>query len=219
MRAAARLHGNAGNHAKQLAFCALPRYNAQDILVGVCAGREQEYRNMTNLRKKLIQADMVNSYEEFVNENLLRTNKRLNSILWACIAAGPLIALFVRLGVFHAVRYSTCMNASLFMTVLALVHLVMLKKRPNSTVTGLIALFAVDGLLIYMNYAHVGIYVTWILVPLMSLLFCDRKIFVGASVINFCCMVLSLWLVSPYYAALRSDYAAAADFFAARLSG
>lgn len=174
---------------------------------------------MTDFRKKLIQSGAVNSYEEFVSENLLRTNKRFNSILWVSIIAGPVIALFERLGIFHAVNYSACLNASLFVAVLAVVHLVMIKKRPNSSITGLIALFAVDALLVYMNYTHIGIYLAWVVVPLLSLMFCDRRIFIGASVINFCCILLSLWLVAPYYSALRTDYPTAMSFFAARVSG
>lgn len=171
---------------------------------------------MTDYRKKIIQSGAVNSYEDFVRENVVRTNKRLNSVLWACIAAGPAIALCVRVGVFHAVRYTTCLNAAIFMLVLAAIHLFMLKRYPTSNATGLVALFAVDGLLIYMAYAHIGIYLTWILVPMMSLLFCNRRIFVGASLINFACMLLSLWLVAPYYAELRIDYPTAMSYFATR---
>lgn len=168
---------------------------------------------------KLIQQSGVESFEEFQRENRIRTNLRMNLILWACILAGPAVALGVRLGVFSSVRYSTCFNCSVCMLVLALVHLLMLRKKPTSILTGIIALFAIDCMLVYMYYAHIGIYLTWMLVPLMSLMFCDTRLFLAASLLNYLCMALSQWLVSPYYVALRSDYATVTSYFLSRMSG
>ncbi len=169
--------------------------------------------------EKLIQQGTVESFEDFQRENRVRTNLRMNVILWACTLAGPAIALGARLGVYRSMPYSTCFNCFLCMFLLALIHLLMLRKRPKSFLTGMIALFAVDCLLVYMSYAHIGIYIAWMLVPLMSLMFCDVRLFLSVSVVNFICMALAQWLVAPYYVSVRSDYATVKSYFIARMSG
>ena len=82
-----------------------------------------------------------------------------------------------------------------------------------------IAFLAVDVLLVLMNSAHIGIYITWFVVPLISLLFCDFRIYAVAVVLNYCMMTLSVWLVSPYYAGLRVDFDHAFQYFAGRMGG
>ncbi len=168
---------------------------------------------------KLIQQGVVNSFEDFQRENRLRTNLRMNVILWACVFAGPAIALGNWLGVYRSVPYSTCFNCFVCMLLLALIHLLMLRKRPKSFLTGMIALFAVDCLLVYMSYTNIGIYLAWMLVPLMSLMFCDRRLFLSASAVNFVCMAIAQWLAAPYYVSVRSDYATVKSYFIARMSG
>lgn len=82
-----------------------------------------------------------------------------------------------------------------------------------------IAFTAIDVLLILMNSAHIGIYITWFVVPLISLLYCDFRIYGIAVVINYCMMTLSVWIVSPYYASLRIDYERGIQYFRERMGG
>lgn len=90
---------------------------------------------------------------------------------------------------------------------------------PLSIFTSAFALTALDVLILYMSHAHVSIYLTWFLVPLLSLLFCDKIIFAYASGLNFVLMGIAAFLTAPYYASLREDYANASEAFADRMSG
>lgn len=154
-------------------------------------------------------------YDTFLLKNRIRVNRLLNSVLWWCILAGPAIALCVRTGVIRSVSYQTCLRASLFMTALAAVHYLLVRMRPAAIMTSLAALFALDCLLLYVAAVRIGVYLAWTLVPLLSLLFCDKRAYYYTTAVNFVFMTASLWIVAPYYTALRADYESATRYFAA----
>lgn len=161
----------------------------------------------------------ITDYEAFLKENQRRINLILNKILRGSILIGPLLMLAIRFGIFHSVTYASCITVSLLVTALSCIHYALTRREGNSVRAAVIAFLAIDILLILMNSAHIGIYITWFIVPLISLLFCDFKIYGIAVVLNYLMMTLSVWIVSPYYASLRVDFDSAFQYFAGRMGG
>lgn len=145
-------------------------------------------------------------FEQFQRHNRYKVNRSLNLILWFCILTGPAISLGVMGGVFKRTSYEACLIISCVMAVVAGSNSLLLKKKPYSYVPGLFALLAVDLLLCYMNISHISIRLTWYLVPLISLLLCDARVYVGVSILNFLIMALGTWLEAPHYAQIRTDF-------------
>ena len=163
--------------------------------------------------------ELPTKYEQFLIDNRANVNKYLNIVLWFFVATGPAIAAGVHAGVFKDIRYSTCVGISVVVILLSGIHLLMLKTIPKSTLTCLFALTALDALIVYMACSHVSIYLTWFLVPLLSILFCDRSIYFYAMILNYILMVSATWATSSYEAALQTEYEDNIAFFADRLGG
>ena len=161
----------------------------------------------------------ITDYESFLRENHKRINRLLNWFLRLSILIGPLLMLLIRLGVFHSVTYTTCVVVSVLLIILSAVHYGLTRQDGNTVPAAVAAFLAIDLILIVMNSAHIGIYMTWFVVPLISLLFCDFKIYAAAVVINYVMMAVSVWIVSPYYASLRMDFDSAFQYFAGRMGG
>lgn len=145
-------------------------------------------------------------FAEFKLKNRVRVNRYLNYVLWFFGIAAPAIALGIKIGFFHDISYATCIGILGVVVVLSLIHLFLCRKIPTSIVTSLFALTAVDALLVYMAVSHVSIYLTWFLVPLLSLLFCDAFIFIYSAALNTILMVTATVLTAPYHVMLRVDY-------------
>lgn len=159
------------------------------------------------------------SYSEFLLENRITVNRYLNRVLWFFALTGPAIASGIKAGIFPDITYTTCWVISLSMVFMSTVHMFLRRMVPSSTITCVFALTALDVLILYMSYSHVSIYLTWFLVPLLSLLFCDKFIFFYASTLNYILMGVAAFLTAPYYDGLRGDYVDAAAAFADRMSG
>lgn len=175
---------------------------------------------MKEINKTGVIHDMeIADYESFLRENRIRINARLNYVLWFCVLTGPALAGGIVSGVFHGISYWTCINISLLVAALSALHLLLLKKRPDFFLTSMFALLVIDCILVYMAYAGIGIYLTWFIVPLLSLMFCDLKIYRTAVGINFLFMLLSVWMISPEKIAVRTDYSAPIQYFASHSAG
>lgn len=161
----------------------------------------------------------ITDYQAFLKENQKKINLMLNKFLRFSILIGPLLMLAIRFGIFHSVTYASCVIVSLLVLSLSCIHYVLTMREGNTVRAAVIAFLAIDTLLILMNSAHIGIYITWFVVPLISLLFCDFKVYAIAVAINYAMMTVSVWLVSPYYASLRVDFDHAFQYFAGRMGG
>ena len=154
-----------------------------------------------------VNSETTTEFESFQRDNRYKVNRSLNRILWFCILAGPAIALGVLGGVFRQTSYLACLIISCGMAAVAGSDLLILKKWPYSYVPSFLALVAMDIVLCYMNVSHISIRLTWFLVPFLSLLLCDSRVYVGASVINFLFMAIGTWLEAGHYAEIRTDFA------------
>ena len=138
-------------------------------------------------------------YQSFITNNRKKVNRYLNTTLWFFIIAGPAIALGVKANVFPDITYQTCFIVSLVVVVLSAIHLMLFKRNPNSVFTSAFALTAVNVLIVYMMLCHVNIHLTWFLVPLLSILFCDRQLYFYALGLNYVLMFATTWITAPYY--------------------
>ncbi|MCR5702077.1 MAG: response regulator [Lachnospiraceae bacterium] len=158
-------------------------------------------------------------YDDFLNENRKRINEQLNVVMRVCVLAGPMIAVAVRFKVFVDVNYFTAAFVSVFMLILTVMHKILLKKYATSLLTSIIALIAIDILLVVMNRAHLSIYINWFLIPLLSLQFCDFKLYTITVIINYGFMVFSTWELAPWFAERRNDIDTPFAYFASRIGG
>ena len=155
----------------------------------------------------------VSKFEEFQVNNRIRVNRYINIILWILIITGPAIAMGVKSGAFNAVTYATCRNISIAVIIVAAAHFMILKRFPSSLITSLFALLALDALLVYMTYMHIDIRLTWFLVPLLSILFCDLQVYITAVTVNYILMFVATYIVSFYYSAQIDIYPTPMSYF------
>lgn len=155
----------------------------------------------------------LQSYNEFVKTTRIRTNFTLNRILWYFLATGPAVALGIRAGLFVEIKYQSCVIISFIILTLATTHLILCQKNPASKITSFFALASLNLLIVYMANAHLGIYLTYCLVPTLSLLFCDRKIFLCASGFNYVAMGIGAFMVSPFFSSHSTLYPEATAWF------
>ncbi len=153
------------------------------------------------------------NYSEFLKKNRTKINTYMNRVLWICSFTGPAIGLGIYAGIFKEVSYSTCISISVSMLFLSALHLVMLKFLPGSEATSIFALFIMDILLIYMSYSFIDIHITWFIAPMLSIMFCSRRVFITVAFINYFMMLASSWIMSPYNVTLRSNYSNSTFYF------
>ncbi|MCR5596381.1 MAG: diguanylate cyclase [Lachnospiraceae bacterium] len=158
-------------------------------------------------------------YGEFLINNRANVNRYLNLVLWFFAVTGPAIAAGVYFGTFKDISYTTCISISVIVVLMAGIHRFLLIKFPKSTGTCLFALTALNVLIMYMAYSHVSIYLTWFLVPLLSLLFCDMFMFFYAIVMNYILMFITTWTTASYDVTFSAQYKDKLAFFANRMGG
>ncbi len=145
------------------------------------------------------QFSTMDSYEVFLRQTRIKINGMLNNVLWICIITGPFLALGAWTGIFPRIQYSTSLCIAVLMAVIAFCHRLMVKKFAASKVTSYFALIALEFLLFFMANSHVNIALTYYLVPLVALLFCDRILYLQACLVNFLVMLTSIWNISEHY--------------------
>lgn len=166
-----------------------------------------------------MEIDISTEYSEFLHNNRIKVNKYLNRVMWFFVVTGPAIAVGIRGGIFYDITYATCIGISVIIAILSVIHLLLLKAYPSKKFTCIFALTALDFLLVYMSYSHVHIYLTWFLVPLLSLLFCDKYIYFYGAALNYILMFITTWLTAPFEAAMRTEYESASEYFMDMMSG
>lgn len=166
-----------------------------------------------------MQTKISAEYEEFLKANRIKVNRYMNRVLWIFIFAGPAIALARKAGLFLEIKYITCLIISVGMAILAAIHRFLCNKFPGKAIAFIFALTTYDVLLLYMTCHNVGIYICWFVVPLLSLLFCEKYMYFYASGLNYILLLISLWYNAPYFANVRSDYDTPLAYFIDKTCG
>ncbi|MBO6129868.1 MAG: GGDEF domain-containing protein [Pseudobutyrivibrio sp.] len=149
--------------------------------------------------------DSIIEFDEFINETRKHINGYLNIVLRICILVGPICAVCLKFGIFRYITYFHCLQITAAMTVLSIVHYILTQKYPYSDSATITAIVGIDIFLLLLNTVHFGIYLSWCIVPILSLLYANKKTFLFASCFNYAMMLAAIWITSPYYASLRSD--------------
>ena len=121
--------------------------------------------------RNVYQSGGISDYRLFVEKNQKTVNLMLNKFLRFAVLVGPLLMIAIRFGIFHSVTYVTCIFVSALLLLFVCVHYYLIRKDGSTMHAAVIAFIAIDVLLILMNSAHIGIYITWFAVPLISLLY------------------------------------------------
>ena len=186
------------------------------VLWGECQeADEQSYI----CRRKEVKDTADELFQEFIVRSSIRINRYLNAILWYFTAIGPAFAVGVKAGIFPGMKYVTCLCISILVALLALIHGMMLKRYPNQISASVFAITALDALIVYMMLSHVNIRLIWFLVPLLSILFCDKRLYGYALVLNYVFLCASVWETAPYYVNLRADYGNTGSYFCHVMGG
>lgn len=155
----------------------------------------------------------ITGYDSFLRENRIKVNGYLNRVLWFFALAGPAIASGIKGGIFSDITYTTCICISAVLIIMACIHLLLLRKKPESIFTGVFALTTLDMLLAYMSYSHVSIFLTWFLVPLLSILFCNVFLYYYAFILNYILMLLATFLTAHHELVMRPEYNDVAAYY------
>ncbi len=171
------------------------------------------------MEEKLFSISDYKDYDAFAASNRAKVNKYLNTVLWFCVLTGPAIAMGIKAGIFNAATYQTCISISLVMAAVSLGHFLMVRRFPDSIWAGFLAFIAIDMLLTRMTYSHIHVNITWFFVPLLSILYCEVKVYNSVVVMNYLFIFLATWLISPYNSKSIVEYNNPYTYFANAISG
>ena len=140
------------------------------------------------------------SYARFLTENNKNINRVLNFVLWSLTIAGPAVALFVLFGVFESMSYLSCLYVTLFTVALAALHTFFIKKMPDSLFSKYIVLGGLELLVIFMRFVNIGIVFIFFVPPLLSILYCERKVYFITSAFSYVGMIIGLLISAEHWA-------------------
>ena len=166
-----------------------------------------------------MEKNISTDYSDFLRENRITVNRYMNRVLWFFVLTGPAIASGVKGGVFPDITYTTCISISVSVILMSLIHLFLYRKYPSKIFTCAFALTALNLLIVYMSYSHVSIYLTWFLVPLLSLLFCEKYLYFYAFGLNYILMFITTWVTAPYETSLIDRFKDPAEYFIDTIGG
>lgn len=157
-------------------------------------------------------------YESFILRNRRSMNESLSRILLFCAFAGPAIALDRFLG-YCDVSYAACICVSVSLVLLSYGQRLLNRYCPMSLFTVFWGLVGFMLVLMFMCTARVGVYITYALVPMVSLFYCEKRVYIISVVMNYLMILVSNMLVSDFRSVVRSDFHEPLDWFVAMMGG
>ena len=159
-----------------------------------------------------------NRYRDFVLQNRRSMNESMAKILFFCAFAGPAIALDRFLG-YCDVSYQACVGVSVSLILLSVGQNLLNRYYPLSLATVFWGLLGFMGVLTFMCTAKVGVYITYALVPMVSLFYCEKNIYLISVALNYLMILVSNVLVSDFRSLDRLDFHEPLDWFVAVMGG
>jgi len=159
-----------------------------------------------------------NRYEEFVLENRRSMNHSMAKVLLFCAFAGPAIAVDRYLG-YCDVPYLACFLMSVFLVLLSFGQKILNRYFPLSLFTVFWGLIGFMLVLTFMCSARVGVYITYALVPMVSLFYCEKKIYLISVAMNYVMILVSNAIVCDFRSALRIDLHEPLEWFIGVMGG
>lgn len=170
-------------------------------------------------QEKIINQGKVSNFDEFLTENRKAINKQFAVAMRILVLLGPIIAIMVKLNMFMGVTFNAAIYITVYVLVLTIIQNILLHRHEDSILASLVTLLALEGLLLVVNSAHLTIYITWFLIPLMALQFCDFKLYFISMVVNYGFMTFATWQTAAYFAERRIDCPSPIVYFTGRLGG
>lgn len=158
------------------------------------------------------------NFQEFIAQNRRKMNHYMAYILLFCTFAGPAIALDAYIGLCD-VSYLSCTLISIFLLVFAIIQQLLNKRFPDSIVTVFWGLVAFLVQLTFMCMVNVSVKITLFLVPLVSLYYCDKRIYTTSCILGYVMCSISTWLISGYWSSLSVDLNTPASWFVGNMCG
>lgn len=162
--------------------------------------------------------DCISRYQDFILRNRRSMNESMSRILFFCAFAGPAIALDHLLG-YCDVSYQACIGITLSLILLSFGQKILNHYCPLSLFTVFWGLLGFMGVLTFMCLAHVGVYITYALVPMVSLFYCEKFIYLISVALNYLMILISNVLVSDFRFIVRTDVNGPLDWFLSVMSG
>ena len=134
------------------------------------------------------------NYDDFLLQNRKYINASILRIILVCIFTGPAIALGIHFGVFKLTSYIACINISMGMLIIFFICSYLYKFFPYSTYSSLLGIASMNLLLVYMSIEHIELSITWYLMPMLSMLLLDSKIYFVSLLFNYSMIVCSIYL-------------------------
>ncbi len=148
-------------------------------------------------------------YQVFIKEHQVKANLMFNKFLWFSMILGPALYACVlitdRVGKTHYYTSDTCLTIFVATLILALLHSTLRAYWPNSPLSYVVGLTGLEVLIIIMDLGKVSINITYFLVPLLSLIFCNKLLYYYCVTIAYISMVVNFYLNSTFYGALNLD--------------
>ncbi len=170
-------------------------------------------------KEQIISSGKVTNYDEFLAENRKAINKQFAVIMRILVVVGLLLAIMIKLNLFMGVTFSAAIYITAYIVVLIVIQGILLRRHADSFLASFIVLLAMEGMLLLVNSSHLTVYISWFLVPLMALQFCDFKMYFTAAIINYGFMTFATWQNAAYFTERRIDFSSPFAYFAGRLGG
>ncbi len=170
-------------------------------------------------KEQIITQGKIANYDEFLTENRKTINRQFAVAMRVLVFLGPVIAIMVKLNMFMGVTFNAAIYITVYVLVLTIIHNILMRRHEDSIYASLLTLLAWEGLLLVINSSHLTVYVTWFLIPLMALQFCDFKLYIISTVINYGFMTFATWQTAAYFTERRTDFSSPFAYFVGRLGG
>ncbi len=140
-----------------------------------------------------------NTYENYLKQNAKIINNILGIPILFSVLVGPLCALMKLAGVFTSMSYKSCIISAVLSLVAAGVHYLLVKFDKDSRSTAYAILALLEIITVYMRFANFNVSIALFIVPMLSLLYCERKTYYIASLIGLIGMVIGLFLSKEHW--------------------
>ncbi|MCR5468032.1 MAG: GGDEF domain-containing protein [Lachnospiraceae bacterium] len=159
------------------------------------------------------------TYQEFLRVNRIKMNTTMNHIIWTCLVSAPVLFFCSLMGLWTGISHRSLLQLFIINLAIALVHTFLIKRKPESMITSVMGLFVIDGVLVYLSSNRFGIYLMFYFVPLLSILFINKRLYILASVWTYLMMCVSSAIISDFHASVRIDYDSPVVWFFNYVSG
>ncbi len=133
----------------------------------------------------------------FLRENEVQINKSMSYLVWLSCLAGPAISCGVIFGIFHDISVYAGIIMFILQVTLAVIQTCLITYIPYSKMIKHITFWGIEIIFIFLSYAHVNILLCYFLIPILTLFYCNRKLYLSYTLISYLVAILCAFLIAP----------------------